>query len=79
MSDKNHEIPSESISETLDRIRTAGSITISPELFEQLYLAPKTRVTGKLRQTFGNPTPLGRSNSSFNTQPSVRCLLVWNC
>ena len=42
----------------LRRIRTAGSISISPELFEKLYLSPENRVKGDLRKTFGNPTPL---------------------
>ena len=43
---------------TLQRIRTAGSISISPELFEKLYLSPENKVSGELRKTFGNPTPL---------------------
>jgi hypothetical protein len=42
----------------LRKIRTAGSISISPELFEKLYLSPQTKVHGDLRKTFGNPTPL---------------------
>lgn len=42
----------------LSRIRTAGSISISPELFEKLYLSPENRVKGDLRKTFGNPTPM---------------------
>lgn len=42
----------------LSRIRTAGSISISPELFEKIYLSPKNRVSNNIRSTFGNPTPL---------------------
>jgi hypothetical protein len=42
----------------LHHIRTAGSISISPDLFEKLYLSPKNDVKGDLRKTFGNPTPL---------------------
>ncbi len=42
----------------LQRIRTAGSISISPELFEKLYLSPENKVSGELRKTFGNPTPM---------------------
>jgi uncharacterized protein len=42
----------------LRRIRTAGSISISPELFEKIYLSPKNQVSNNLRSTFGNPTPL---------------------
>lgn len=34
------------------------SLEISPEMFEAMYLAPKTEVKGDLRKTFGNPTPL---------------------
>jgi hypothetical protein len=42
----------------LRRLRTAGSLTISPELFEKIYLSPKNRVSNNIRSTFGNPTPL---------------------
>jgi hypothetical protein len=42
----------------LKRIRTAGSISISPELFEKIYLSPQNVVKGDLRKTFGNPTPV---------------------
>jgi hypothetical protein len=42
----------------LKRIRTAGSISISPELFEKIYLSPQNTVKGDLRKTFGNPTPV---------------------
>lgn len=42
----------------LERVRSAGLLTISPEMFEKLYLNPKTNVKGDLRNTFANPTPL---------------------
>lgn len=42
----------------LRKMRTAGSISISPELFEKLYLSPKNQVSGDLRTKFANPTPL---------------------
>ncbi len=44
--------------EALKRIRTTGSLSISPELFEKIYLSPQNKVAGELRKTFGNPTPL---------------------
>ena len=44
--------------DALQRVRTAGSINIPPELFEKLYLTPPNPVKGDLRKTFGNPTPL---------------------
>jgi len=42
----------------LKRIQTSGSLSISPELFEKIYLSPQNRIAGDLRKTFGNPTPL---------------------
>jgi hypothetical protein len=45
-------------SDALKRIQTAGSISISPELFEKIYLSPQNKVKGELRKTVGNPTPL---------------------
>jgi len=42
----------------LSRMRTAGSLSISPELFEKIYLSPKNQVSNNIRSTFGNPTPL---------------------
>lgn len=44
--------------DTLHRIRTASTLTISPELFEKLYLSPQNPVKGELRATFANPTPV---------------------
>ena len=43
--------------EDLKRIQTS-SLSISPELFEKLYLSPQNAVKGDLRKTFGNPTPV---------------------
>ena len=42
----------------LKRIQRSGSIAITPELFEKIYLTPQNAVKGDLRKTFGNPTPL---------------------
>ena len=39
--------------EAFERIRTTGSITMSPEQFERMYLQPLGRVKGDLRKTFG--------------------------
>lgn len=50
--------PNEDTVRALEKIRTAGSISISPELFEKIYLSPKNKVKGNVRQTFGNPTPM---------------------
>ncbi|KAI9893259.1 MAG: hypothetical protein M1814_000387 [Vezdaea aestivalis] len=53
-----HMGPNEDSQTALHRIKTANSITISPELFEKLYLQPQNNVKGDLRMTFANPTPL---------------------
>jgi uncharacterized protein len=42
----------------LNTIKTSNSVSISPELFEKLYLSPQNVVRGDLRKTFGNPTPM---------------------
>lgn len=44
--------------DTLRRIQTAGSIVITPEIFEKMYLTPANKVKGDLRMKFANPTPL---------------------
>lgn len=57
---KDHEVlhPNEDPANALQRIKTAGSVSIPPELFEKLYLSPESKVKGDLRKTFGNPTPM---------------------
>lgn len=42
----------------LKKIQTSGSLSISPELFEKIYLSPQNKIAGDLRKTFGNPTPV---------------------
>lgn len=44
--------------DALNRLRSAASVNMSPELFEKLYLSPQNNVKGDLRKTFGNPTPM---------------------
>lgn len=56
----------------LRRLRTAGSISITPELFEKIYLSPKNRVSNNIRSTFGNPTPL-----SVLSSPSPLLILTY--
>lgn len=43
----------------LQQIKSSGGMTITPELFEKLYLTPKVAATGDFRKRFANPTPLG--------------------
>jgi hypothetical protein len=35
------------------------TLTVSPELYERLFLAPKNDIAGDFRKRFGNPTPVG--------------------
>lgn len=44
--------------DAVNKLRSAQSISMSPELFEKLYLSPQNKVKGELRKTFGNPTPM---------------------
>lgn len=39
--------------------RTVTQLTITPEMFEKLYLTPKTPRVGDNVRRFANPTPLG--------------------
>ncbi|KAL9596657.1 MAG: hypothetical protein Q9219_005652 [cf. Caloplaca sp. 3 TL-2023] len=61
----------------LTRLRTAGSINISPELFEKLYLSPESRVKGELRKTFGNPTPIALVGFILSLTPLSCDLMGW--
>lgn len=61
----------------LKRIRTAGSISISPELFEKIYLSPQNAVKGDLRKTFGNPTPIALLGFLLSLSPLSCDLMGW--
>ncbi|KAM0718832.1 hypothetical protein Q7P37_005904 [Cladosporium fusiforme] len=61
----------------LRRLRTTGSLSISPELFEKIYLSPQNRVAGELRKTFGNPTPLALSGFLLSLTPLSCALMGW--
>ena len=39
-------------------LQPTRSVTIPRDLFEKMYLNPPTKVSGDLRRTFANPTPL---------------------
>jgi len=63
--------------DALKRIRTAGSISISPELFEKIYLSPQNVVKGDLRKTFGNPTPVALLGFLLSLSPLSADLMGW--
>ncbi|EPS35277.1 hypothetical protein H072_11525 [Dactylellina haptotyla CBS 200.50] len=67
----------ETSKEQLERIRTAGTMPISAELFEKLYLTPENRVHGDLRKTFGNPTPIAVLGFVICLTPLSMDLMGW--
>lgn len=46
-----------------------NTLTLSPEAFERIYLGPKTQVTGQLRSTLANPTPIALLGFSVGLFP----------
>ncbi|KGO72743.1 GPR1/FUN34/yaaH [Penicillium italicum] len=60
-----------------ERTRSTGSIMISPELFEKLYLNPKTPVAGNLRSIIGNPTPIAITGFVMALTPLCFSLMGW--
>ncbi|OBT61445.1 hypothetical protein VE03_08949 [Pseudogymnoascus sp. 23342-1-I1] len=63
--------------ETLNKLRTASSVNMSPELFEKLYLSPQNMVRGDLRKTFGNPTPIALIGLLLALTPLSCDLMGW--
>ncbi|KAI9664971.1 MAG: hypothetical protein M1821_006419 [Bathelium mastoideum] len=61
----------------LHKTQTASSISISPALFERLYLNPEVRVKGELRKTFANPTPLALLGFLVATTPFACDNMGW--
>ncbi|KAJ5519722.1 hypothetical protein N7463_000175 [Penicillium fimorum] len=64
-------------SPAFERTKSTGSIMISPELFEKLYLNPKTPVAGNLRSMIGNPTPIAITGFVMALTPLCFCLMGW--
>jgi hypothetical protein len=65
------------LEETLQQVRTAESIFIPKDVFEKLYLNPERPVAGQLRQTFGNPTPLGLVGFLMASTPNAIASMGW--
>jgi hypothetical protein len=61
----------------LRKITTSGALSISPELFEKIYLSPPNRVSGDLRKTFANPTPLAIGGFLIALTPLSCDLMGW--
>ncbi|OHE97333.1 GPR1/FUN34/YaaH-class plasma membrane protein [Colletotrichum orchidophilum] len=69
--------PQMSRDDALRKMKTAGSIAMSPELFEKLYLSPQNNVKGDLRKTFGNPTPIAIVGFLISLTPLACDLMGW--
>ncbi|RFU80164.1 gpr1 [Trichoderma arundinaceum] len=63
--------------DALNRFRSAASISMTPELFEKLYLSPQSKVKGQLRDTFGNPTPIALVGFLMALTPLSCNLMNW--
>ncbi|KAL2205720.1 GPR1/FUN34/YaaH-class plasma membrane protein [Sarocladium strictum] len=74
---KDHYKPEEDRAAALNRLRSAASVSIDPELFEKLYLNPPNKVRGDLRKTFGNPTPIGIGGFLLGATPLACDLMGW--
>lgn len=68
------DIPSD---EALNKMRSANNITLSPELFEKIYLNPQHAVKGDLQSKFGNPTPLALLGFLLSLSPLSCELMGW--
>jgi len=65
------------ISPYLTHVKSSGGMTISPELFEKLYLTPKTAQAGDFRRRFANPTPLGLMGFVISALTFSAILMGW--
>jgi hypothetical protein len=65
--------------ERLRRYQTADSVLlpIPRDAFEKLYLSPKTPAAGKLRFTFGNPTPIALMGFLLAAMPTAMITMGW--
>ncbi|KAK1059079.1 hypothetical protein LTR74_012871 [Friedmanniomyces endolithicus] len=67
----------ESRGEPLARAETSQSVTLTMEQFEKLYLTPANKVSGDLRRTFANPTPLPLLGFLIASTPLAAALMGW--
>lgn len=70
------ETNSDSHQEQLRNMLT-NTMSVSPEMFERLYLNPKGNVKGDLRKTFANPTPIALLGFSVALLPLSIEFMGW--
>ena len=68
-----------STAKMLRRYQTTESVMlpIPRDIFEKLYLSPKTPNAGKLRSTFGNPTPISLMGFLLAATPTAMRTMGW--
>jgi hypothetical protein len=57
--------------------KTATNITLSPELFEKLYLTPKVPHVGDAYKRYANPTPMGFVGFVISTFSFAMVMMGW--
>jgi hypothetical protein len=57
--------------------QTPTNITLSPELFEKLYLTPKVPHVGDAYKRFANPTPMGFVGFVISTFSFAMVMMGW--
>ena len=57
--------------------KTATNITLSPELFEKLYLTPKVPHVGDANKRYANPTPMGFVGFVISTFSFAMVMMGW--
>ncbi|KAK3718349.1 hypothetical protein LTR37_005162 [Vermiconidia calcicola] len=68
---------SHEIGHGLSQTQTISGMTISPELFEKLYITPKVPHVGDNYKRFANPTPLGFVGFVISTFTFSMVLMGW--
>lgn len=66
---------SDSIEPSLHKVAT--NITLSPELFEKLYLTPKVPHVGDANKRYANPTPMGFVGFVISTFSFAMVMMGW--
>lgn len=61
----------------LSKTQTISGMTISPELFEKLYLTPKVPHVGDNYKRFANPTPMGFVGFVISTFTFAMVMMGW--
>ncbi|KAJ8108350.1 hypothetical protein OPT61_g8233 [Boeremia exigua] len=59
------------------RYELAKTVTLTPELYERLFISPKNDVPGDFRKRFGNPTPIGVLGFSVGVIPLAVSFMGW--